>query len=393
MSGFGRVELERGIDRERLAEFVAALPDSVRGAMNEREVLVRGHALLLGYAELERALQALRRFLVVAGFVLLQPGAERARTAHGAEDRPPDRMSGLGRFELHARVCGERLAELLAAFRFAPGAAVDEGEMAMGEGAVLRAEPHLDRRAQRCRGRLVVAGVEIPQAFGERGLRACFLREFLQLRAARDDEKKHGGRQSHYRNRCWMRTASPDFTSTCATCAGNVELRISILCDPAGSSTIRSGGLRPRRFPSTTTSPHGATASSRRPGASAGFFGAGCSITAAPPPAAGAGSGDGSVVSACARGGSMSAVLSSGTTANAAPMITRNTSGAMTSAERCKPNGPMPVSQPAAPGALSVRAPTSSARRGAGVAPTTAYTSCARTCLSVREPSWRKSAT
>src|SRR5512145_2074997 len=338
MSGFGRVELERGIDRERLAEFVAALPDSVRGAMNEREVLVRGHALLLGYAELERALQALRRFLVVAGFVLLQPGAERARTAHGAEDRPPDRMSGLGRFELHARVCGERLAELLAAFRFAPGAAVDEGEMAMGEGAVLRAEPHLDRRAQRCRGGLVVAGVEIPQAFGERGLRACFLREFLQLRAARDDEKKHGGRQSHYRNRCWMRTASPDFTSTCATCAGNVELRISILCDPAGSSTIRSGGLRPRLFPSTTTSPHGATA-------------------------------------------------------NAAPMITRKTSGAMTSAERCKPNGPMPVSQPAAPGALSVRAPTSSARRGAGVAPTTAYTSCARTCLSVREPSWRKSAT
>ena len=61
--------------------------------------------------------------------------------------------------------------------------------MAMGERAVLRAEPHLDRPAQRCRGGLVVAGVEIPQAFGERGLRACFLREFLQLRAARDDEK------------------------------------------------------------------------------------------------------------------------------------------------------------------------------------------------------------
>jgi len=53
--------------------------------------------------------------------------------------------------------------------------------------------------------------------------------------------------------------------------------------------------------------------------------------------------------------------------------ISRKASGAAISAERRKPSGPLPVTQPAAPGGgLWVLASTWSRRFGAGVAPTTA---------------------
>ena len=49
----------------------------------------------------------------------------------------------------------------------------------------------------------------------------------------------------------------PAFTFTFSTWLGNVELRISIVCEPAGISSVRSGGLTPRLLPSTRTSPQG----------------------------------------------------------------------------------------------------------------------------------------
>src|SRR5689334_24501785 len=90
------------------------------------------------------------------------------------------------------------------------------------------------------------------------------------LRAARSDQQEDGQRAQCHRKRCLILTASPGFISTCSTWEGKVELRISTVCAPGGRSSVRSGGLTPRLLPSTSTSPHGATASSRRAAPAAG---------------------------------------------------------------------------------------------------------------------------
>src|SRR4051812_10144747 len=101
MSGLRRRELERRLDRQRLAEFVAALSLSARGAMNECQVLVGACQLLVGEPFPDGALKALGRCVVVARLVLLQGELERRRpTLQRSEDGPPYRMTGFGRREL-----------------------------------------------------------------------------------------------------------------------------------------------------------------------------------------------------------------------------------------------------------------------------------------------------
>ena len=63
-----------------------------------------------------------------------------------------------------------------------------------------------------------------------------------------------------------------------------------------------------------------------------------------------------------------------------------NTSGAATSAARCSPKGPGTASQ-ATKRPIWLRAAIAATRRPAICPVPTEYTSCSRTCLSVRAPS------
>src|SRR6185503_5751174 len=180
-----------------------------------------------------------------------------------------------------------------------------EREVLVRLGLVLLAEPAaLQRGGQALRRVFVLARVELAQAFDQRDLRPRRVDRILDCGASgKGCREKHDRQPAHQRKRCWIFTAWPDLTSTWATCAGNVELRISIVCEPGGTSSTRSGGVRPRLLPSSSTSPQGAAAISTRPGfegffsgffssaATAFLFGLGGSMTAAPPPAAGTGAG------------------------------------------------------------------------------------------------------
>src|SRR5258706_7483974 len=66
----------------------------------------------------------------------------------GAEDRPPHGVARLGRSELERRVDGERLAEFFAACAVAPRGAVDEREMLVRAGALLRRQAPVDGALQ-----------------------------------------------------------------------------------------------------------------------------------------------------------------------------------------------------------------------------------------------------
>src|SRR5687767_2658245 len=234
--------------------------------MHEGEVLMGVGALLLGQPDIDRRLQVLRRLRVVALLVLLEAGVERRAAAHRAEDRSPEGMPRFCLLELKPRVGGERLAELVAALALAVGGAMDEGEVLVRDCAVAGAEPQLEGGEQLLGRSVVGAGVVMAQPLDQRHLRLGRLHKVLEHRAAREGGNQGGGNEqsTHQRKRCWIFTASPGFTSTRATCAGKVVLRISMVCGPGETSSTRSGGLTPRLLPSTSTSPHGATASSRR---------------------------------------------------------------------------------------------------------------------------------
>src|SRR5689334_1794407 len=103
MPGFGRIELERRIDLERLAKFLAALALALRGAVDEGEMLVRARPLLVAQPLAQRALEVLGRLVVFARLVLLQRELERRRRARGLdrrEHRAPGGVPGLRRREL-----------------------------------------------------------------------------------------------------------------------------------------------------------------------------------------------------------------------------------------------------------------------------------------------------
>src|SRR5580765_4066390 len=110
MPGLRRRQLERRVQGERLAEFLAARGHVVVRALDEREMLERIHLVLRRQAALERGLQALR-----GGF-----GFDRL------EDRTPDGMARLRGREREFRIGRQRLPELVAAWSGASGRAVDE---------------------------------------------------------------------------------------------------------------------------------------------------------------------------------------------------------------------------------------------------------------------------
>src|SRR5258708_21726945 len=301
MPGLGRLELERRIGAQRLAEFVATGPLAAAGAMDKGEVLVRVRALAVGQAEIDRTLEVARCLRILAVLVLAQPGAER-------------------------------------------------------RGAFAR----LEQLAQRLRG----------------------------TAAKRDQEAGDHERAPAHRKRCRTRTASPAFTCMRSTCAGKVELRISMVCAPGATSKKRSVGLTPRRLPSSSTSPQGATASSSRPmpagiGVSfsmrsnflstrAASFLPGafsCPFGSWSMPAGGSSSPvEGLSVAPLASGAGGSSKARAPTPP---ATMTRKTTPAASSAERRTPSGPLRASQLAGTSPSKVCATVSAKRRPAGVPPTT----------------------
>src|SRR6185436_5540509 len=272
--GLGRGELQRRIQGERLAELLATGGDAVVRALDEREVLVGVDLVLRRQAAIERDLQALRRGVVVSIVELLQADAERSgfgleRTEH----RAPDRMPGLGRRQLERRIGRERLAEILAARTGAAVGAMDEGEMLVGVGALAVAYPEVERALQAFRRCDVLAFVVLAHALAQRRASLARREHSLQLRARREgcDQDRGGGGARHLK-RWRIRTASPGFTCTFCTKAGKVELRISMVWAPGGTSNALVPELMPRLLPSMRTSPHGVTTSSSFPCAPAAGF-------------------------------------------------------------------------------------------------------------------------
>src|SRR5262245_23558011 len=254
-----------------------------------------------------------------------------------SEDAPPHRVVCLLGGEVHAGVDGERLLELLAALALSAGDAIDERRVLVGIDPVALGEALLDRALQSLQRLLVLAVLVLLQAraqgrLGFRGLEQLLhFAHGLGLAGGQRGEQEHHQRSGHFWNLCLILMASPAFTFTFSTWLGNVELRISIVCEPAGISSVRSGGLTPRLLPSTRISPQGSTASSTRTSspadASFDFLSDLLSAEAA-------------VFFACAEDSSM--VFA----ATAAPTTRKKASGAASSAERRSPSGPMPASQP-----------------------------------------------
>src|SRR6267142_2281264 len=387
MAGFGGLEFQLGVGVQRLAEFIPAGPLAAGGAMDERQVLVRIRPFLLGEPFVDGALEGLRRLVVVARLVLLHRQLERRRRAlQRAEHRAPGRMAGLRRSELELRVDGQRLAELLAAGPLAAHGAVNEGEVLVRVGALAVGQAEVDGALQvaRCLG--VPAVLVLAQAARERAGALGGLENVRDPQVVPDgrvgtaregEETNDGQRRKSHRKRCRIFTASPAFTSTRSTRAGKVELRISMVCMPGATSSTRSGGLTPRRLPSTSTSPQGATASSRRP-APAGTGGSFSVLSRRASFFVGAPSLFGCATGAVAAGplapGARAAGSGGSSRARAPtppPTMTKSRTPATASAERRKPSGPLRASQPGGGSPSRLWVTVSARRRPAGVPPTT----------------------
>src|SRR5882672_5621940 len=220
MPGLGCRELQRRIQSERLAEFLAAGGGAVVRAVDEGEMLVGVRLVLRRQTALERDLQALRRGVVVSIIELLEADAERGGFGlDAAEDRSPDRVAGFRRREGEVRVSGERLAEFLPARPRAAGRAMDEGEVLVGVGALALVEAELERALQAFRRGEVLSLVVLAHALAQRRAALAEGQRLLQLRAAgerRDQQGSDGGAVRHLK-RWRMRTVSPAFTCTFCT--------------------------------------------------------------------------------------------------------------------------------------------------------------------------------
>src|SRR6185295_13454248 len=284
------------------------------------------------------------------------PWAVRARLAAGldrAEHAAPHGVVRLLGREVHPGVDRERLLEVLAALPLAAGDAVDEREVLVGRDPVALPQALLDRALQALLGLLVLPVLVLLEPGAERLLRLGRLEEALHLAhdgigslaAGEGNEQHKDERSGHFRNLCLILIASPAFTFSLSTWLGKVELRSSIVCEPAGISSVRRGGLTPRLLPSISTSPQGSTASSRRarsagrglsPARSSFLSRRAWSFFSNLPLAA-----------AAARRWPGALEESSMVLAAMAPPTTRKkASGAASSAERSRPSGPMPASQP-----------------------------------------------
>src|SRR6266852_1734145 len=131
-------------------------------------MLVRVGALLVRQPTVDRALQVLRRLGVIAVIELLQADLERRGLGlHGAENRPPRRVTRLRRRELERGREGERLAKLVAAGVLAGRGAVNESEVLVGARALGVAEPLVERALQVLRRSDVLPLLVLPQAGAE----------------------------------------------------------------------------------------------------------------------------------------------------------------------------------------------------------------------------------
>src|SRR5258708_134620 len=264
--------------------------------MDEGEVVVRADLLLARQALFERALQVLRGVVVFAAVVWLEPHEERGlafarclgilRRARleRSEDRPPDGMACLGGGKLEPRVYGERLAELVPALALAAGRAIDEGEILVGPCEVLVGEALVDRGAQVLGGAGVLAFLVLFHPGGEGRLAFARLEQVLHFRlhvahglaraSAKERDRRDAEQDSqHQRNLCFIFAVSPVLITTRSTKGGKSELWITIVCEPAEISSLRSGGLKPRSCPSTNTLPPRVIASSKPPASPrAAFF-------------------------------------------------------------------------------------------------------------------------
>src|SRR6266852_5197092 len=132
-------------------------------------MLVRVGALLVRQPTVDRALQVLRRLGVIAVIELLQADLERRGLGlHGAENRPPRRVTRLRRRELERGREGERLAKLVAAGVLAGRGAVNESEVLVGARALGVAEPLVERALQVLRRLGVIAVIELLQTDAQR---------------------------------------------------------------------------------------------------------------------------------------------------------------------------------------------------------------------------------
>src|ERR1051325_4310084 len=111
MARLRRLEFKRRVRGKRLAELIAALALALRRAVAEGEMLVGAGAFLVAQTLPQRAFEALRGLVVVAGFVLLKRVLERRCRLERCEHRPPDGMTGLGRRKLELRVDAQRSEE------------------------------------------------------------------------------------------------------------------------------------------------------------------------------------------------------------------------------------------------------------------------------------------
>src|SRR6266480_877770 len=310
----------------------------------------------------------------------IEPGAGLAARLDRPKDRSPDRVARFRGGEVHGRVHGESLAELVAALTFAARDAVDEREVLVRRHLVPVAEPLVQGALQVLRRLGVLAILVLLQTGGERRLTLGGLEYVANVahrvgRARGEGGEGHGTdeRSNHHRNLCWIFFASPAFKLIFSTWLGKVELRISIVCDPEEISSRRSGGLTPRLLPSMTTSPQGVTASSSRPGRpvapGASLFS--CSLAGTAATVSGR---DTSVSRGGGAGITCAAVCWSITDRAAMPLPIKasNTTGAETSAERRTPNGPPAANQPPTLSGPISRDSVCATRRADGVPPTTA---------------------
>src|SRR5436190_4575706 len=299
-------------------------------------------------------------------------------------------MAGFGRGQFESGINAQGLAEFLAARALASRSAVDEREVFVRSRAVAVGQAEIDRRLDITRRFRVFAVVVLAHPGGEGRGALAGLNEFAQRRGGTgrqpDSEDCDQGRCKRrartHRKRCWILTASPALTWTRWTCAGNVEFRISMVWAPAGTSSTRSGGLKPRLLPSTSTSPQGAMASSNRP-APAGtacfsgrlsrravsFFAGASAFVCGVEGAGGATTGAGACVAA------LSGTAGAGSSIARAPTPpatrTASTTPAATSAEWRNPSGPVREIHRAGISPSSDWVSVSDRRRVVGVPPTT----------------------
>src|SRR5258708_7607642 len=161
---------------------------------------------------------------------------------------------------------------------------MDEGEVLVRADLLLARQALFDRALQVLRGAGVLAFLVLFHPGGEGRLAFARLEQVLHFRlhvahglaraSAKERDRRDAEQDSqHQRNLCFIFAVSPVLITTRSTKGGKSELCITIVCEPAEISSLRSGGPKPRPSPSTHTMPPRVIASSKPPASPrAAFF-------------------------------------------------------------------------------------------------------------------------